>query len=132
MQCEHHYRANFYRAKARLRGCVVTRLGDAILNLSQVNSQKLKFNLVCQFRVNKVFGQIFQPVENSSLPCERSLKSKTTTLTCITLFVHFFSVNARLSRENSEIRHLHFSHNAPYLPPKILHKRCFQFLLRRL
>ena len=24
------------------------------------------------------------------------------------------------------IRHLHISHNAPYLPPKILHKHCFQ------
>ena len=23
------------------------------------------------------------------------------------------------------IRHLHISHNAPYLPPKILHKHCF-------
>ena len=30
------------------------------------------------------------------------------------------------------IRHLHISHNAPYLPPKILHKHCFQFLLGRL
>ena len=27
------------------------------------------------------------------------------------------------------IRHLHISHNAPYLPPKILHKHCFSFLL---
>ena len=26
------------------------------------------------------------------------------------------------------IRHFHISHNAPYLPPKILHKHCFQFL----
>ena len=25
--------------------------------------------------------------------------------------------------------HLHISHNAPYLPPKILHSRCFSFLL---
>ena len=73
MQCEHHHRVNFYRANAV--GCVVTRLGDAILNLSKVNCQKWKFNLVCQFRVNKVFGQIFQPVENSSLPCERSLNN---------------------------------------------------------
>ena len=30
------------------------------------------------------------------------------------------------------IRHLHISQNAPYLPPKILHKHCFQFLLERL
>ena len=30
------------------------------------------------------------------------------------------------------IRHLHIPHNAPYLPPKILHRHCFQFLLRRL
>ena len=30
------------------------------------------------------------------------------------------------------IRHLHISHNAPYLPPKILHKYCFEFLLGRL
>ena len=30
------------------------------------------------------------------------------------------------------IRHFHISHNAPYLPPKILHKHCFQFLLGRL
>ena len=28
-----------------------------------------------------------------------------------------------------EICHLHISHNAPYLPPKILHKLCFSFLL---
>ena len=27
------------------------------------------------------------------------------------------------------IRHLHISHNAPYLPPKILHNLCFSFLL---
>ena len=27
------------------------------------------------------------------------------------------------------IRHLHISHNAPYLPPKIFHKLCFSFLL---
>ena len=30
------------------------------------------------------------------------------------------------------IRHLHISHDAPYLPPQILHKHCFQFLLGRL
>ena len=30
------------------------------------------------------------------------------------------------------INHLHISHNVPYLPPKILHKHCFQFLLGRL
>ena len=34
------------------------------------------------------------------------------------------------------LRHLHVSHNAPYLPlpppPQILHKHCFQFLLGRL
>ena len=28
-----------------------------------------------------------------------------------------------------EICHLHISHNTPYLPPKILHKLCFSFLL---
>ena len=27
------------------------------------------------------------------------------------------------------IRHLHISHNEPYLPPKILHNLCFSFLL---
>ena len=27
------------------------------------------------------------------------------------------------------IRHLHISHNGPYLPPKILHNLCFSFLL---
>ena len=27
------------------------------------------------------------------------------------------------------INHLHISHNAPYLPPKILRKHCFQLLL---
>ena len=32
----------------------------------------------------------------------------------------------------SRIRHFHISHNAPYLPPKILHKHRFQFLLERL
>ena len=40
---------------------------------------------------------------------------------------------ARIARrgeeKNSFIRHLHISHDAPYLPPKILHKRCFQFPL---
>ena len=30
------------------------------------------------------------------------------------------------------IRHLHISHNTPCLPPKILHKHWFQFLLGRL
>ena len=30
------------------------------------------------------------------------------------------------------IRHFHISHNAPYFPPKILHKQCFQFLSGRL
>ena len=30
------------------------------------------------------------------------------------------------------IRHLHISHNTPCLPPKILHKHCFQFLVGRL
>ena len=30
------------------------------------------------------------------------------------------------------IRYLHVYHNAPYLPPKILQKHCFQFLLGRL
>ena len=30
------------------------------------------------------------------------------------------------------IRHLNIYHNAPCLPPKVLHKHCFQFLLRRL
>ena len=29
----------------------------------------------------------------------------------------------------SAIRHLHISHKAPYLPPKILHNLCFSFLL---
>ena len=29
------------------------------------------------------------------------------------------------------IRHFHISHNAPYLPPNILHKHCFQCLLGR-
>ena len=29
-------------------------------------------------------------------------------------------------------RHFHISHNASYLPPKILHKPCFQFLLGQL
>ena len=29
------------------------------------------------------------------------------------------------------MRHLRISHNAPYLPSKILHKHCFQFLLGR-
>ena len=27
------------------------------------------------------------------------------------------------------IRHLHISHNAPYLPPQIFHNLCFSFLL---
>ena len=30
---------------------------------------------------------------------------------------------------NFLIRHLHISHNAPYLLPKILHNLCFSFLL---
>ena len=29
----------------------------------------------------------------------------------------------------SNLRHLHISHNAPYLRPKILHNLCFSFLL---
>ena len=35
-------------------------------------------------------------------------------------------------KSRCEIRHLHISHNAPYLPPKSLHKHCFQFLLGQL
>ena len=31
-----------------------------------------------------------------------------------------------------KIRHFHISHTAPSLPPKILHKHCFQFPLKRL
>ena len=31
-----------------------------------------------------------------------------------------------------KIRHLHISHNAPYLASQILHKHCFQFLIGRL
>ena len=33
---------------------------------------------------------------------------------------------------HSLTRHLHISHNAPYLPPKSLHMYCFQILLGRL
>ena len=29
----------------------------------------------------------------------------------------------------ASIRHLHISHHAPYLPPKILHNLCFSFLV---
>ena len=32
-------------------------------------------------------------------------------------------------RQNVKIRHFHISHNAPYLPLKILHNLCFSFLL---
>ena len=32
---------------------------------------------------------------------------------------------------NMAIDHFHISHNTPWLPPKILHKYCFKFLLRR-
>ena len=35
-------------------------------------------------------------------------------------------------RSKDVIRHLHISHKAPYLPPRILHKHCFKFLLGRL
>ena len=39
----------------------------------------------------------------------------------------------KLSDESCRpIRYLHISHNAPYLPPKIVQKHCFQFLLGRL
>ena len=42
-------------------------------------------------------------------------------------------VGHKLSYESCRpIRYLHISHNAPYLPPKILQKHCFQFPLRRL
>ena len=36
---------------------------------------------------------------------------------------------AKFDTQNSPIRHLHISHNAPYLPPTILHNLCFSFLL---
>ena len=29
----------------------------------------------------------------------------------------------------TDLRHVHISHNAPYLPSKILHKFCFSLLL---
>ena len=32
-------------------------------------------------------------------------------------------------RNHKVIRHIHISHNEPYLPPKILHNLCFSFLL---
>ena len=38
-----------------------------------------------------------------------------------------------ISRQlEAHMRHLHISHNASFLPPKILHKHCYQFLLGRL
>ena len=40
----------------------------------------------------------------------------------------FVLVRAHHSGKNF-IRHLHISHNAPYLPPKILHNLCFSCLL---
>ena len=41
-----------------------------------------------------------------------------------------FNVAAVTSLANQQaIRHFHISHNAPYLPPKILHNLCFSFLL---
>ena len=36
---------------------------------------------------------------------------------------------SRTAPLSNTIRHLHISHNAPYLPPKILHNLCFSFLL---
>ena len=36
---------------------------------------------------------------------------------------------AKFDTQNSPIRHLHISHNAPYLPPTILHNLCCSFLL---
>ena len=81
-RCEHHNHLNFCLARAWLHGCVVTRLGDAILDFRRVsvlhvgrwkNNWKKILKLVRKFRVKKakmlngsVFGQIFQPVENSS------------------------------------------------------------------
>ena len=36
---------------------------------------------------------------------------------------------SRTAPLSNTIRHLHISHNALYLPPKILHNLCFSFLL---
>lgn len=73
MQCEHHNPLNVCKEKARLRECVLTQLGDAILDLlekcsahKQMVEPLRKVKLVSQFRVNKVSGQTFKPVENSS------------------------------------------------------------------
>ena len=40
-------------------------------------------------------------------------------------------INNEKNNHNADImiRNFHVSHNAPYLPPKILHNLCFSFLL---
>ena len=48
------------------------------------------------------------------------------------MFILLKMVQRKCILTDVNIPHLHKSHDATYLPPKILQKRCFQFLLGRL
>ena len=48
------------------------------------------------------------------------------------MFILLKMVHRKCILTDVNIPHLHKSHDAPYLPPKILQKHCFQFLLGRL
>ena len=45
------------------------------------------------------------------------------------MFILLKMVQSKCILTDVNIPHLHKSHDAPYFPPKILQKRCFQFLL---
>ena len=45
------------------------------------------------------------------------------------LMIRFSFIRSTKWPHLPKIRHLHISHNAPYLPPQILHNLCFSFLL---
>ena len=48
------------------------------------------------------------------------------------MFILLKMVHRKCILTDVNIPHLHKSHDAPYLPPKILQKHCFQFLLEKL
>ena len=55
--------------------------------------------------------------------------SSTVLLHGTTRFSTFHKMKFKIFSSNFHIRHFHISHNAPYLPPQILHNLCFSFLL---
>ena len=101
-------------------------MGDVQVAYMAVNSTYTKLDFI-EFsnRANDSFNLVF------------TSRGRTTRYSGVLLSPSFGHVNSSNNAFGTypkmlAIRHLHISHNAPYLPPKILHKHCFQFLLGRL